>query len=45
MAKVGALMRELVLEKLCPGEELEVRVVDPALAHAFVGQPVNVLEQ
>src|SRR5450631_3336776 len=45
MAQVRALMRELVLEKLCPGEELEVRVVDPALAHAFVGQPVNVLEQ
>ena len=38
-------MRELVLEKLFPGEELEIGVVDPALAHAFVGQPVNLLEQ
>ena len=45
MAQVGAFMGELVLEKLFPGEELEVWVVDPALAHAFIGQPVNVLEQ
>ena len=34
MAQVGALMRELVLEKLCPGEKLEIGVVDPALANA-----------
>ena len=27
------------------GEELEIGVVDPALAHAFIGQPVNVFEQ
>ena len=32
MAQVGALMRELVLEKLFPGEELEIGIVDPALA-------------
>ena len=38
-------MRELMLEKLLPGEELEIGIVDPALAQAFVGQPVNVLEQ
>ena len=34
-----------MLEKLFPGEKLEIRVIDPALAHAFVGKPVNVLEQ
>jgi hypothetical protein len=38
-------VREFMLEKLLPGEELEIGIVDPALAHAFVGQPVNVLEQ
>ena len=36
MAQVGAFMWELMLEKLFPGEELEVWVVDPALAHTFV---------
>src|SRR6476661_8868537 len=45
MAQVRALMREGMLEELFPGEVLEIRVIDPALAHAFVGQPVNVLEQ
>ncbi len=25
--------------------DLEIGVIDPALAHAFVGQPVNLLEQ
>src|SRR4051812_16917916 len=45
MAQVRALVREGVLEKLFAGEELEIRVVDPALAHPFIGQPVNVLEQ
>ena len=45
MAQVRALVRELVLEELFAGEVLEIRVMDPALAHAFVGQPVNVLEQ
>src|SRR5215203_4054044 len=45
MAQVRALVREDVLEKLFAGEELEIRVVDPALAHTFIGQPVNVLEQ
>ena len=43
MAQVRALVREVVLEELFAGEELEIRVIDPALAHAFVGQPVNVL--
>ena len=28
-----------VLEELLPGEELEIGVMHPALAHAFVGQP------
>src|SRR5258705_8547447 len=45
MAQVRALVREGVLEKLFTGEELEIRVVHPALAHPFIGQPVNVLEQ
>src|SRR3981189_259008 len=45
MAQVRALVREGVLEKLLAGEELEIRVVDPALTHTFIGQPVNVLEQ
>ena len=45
MAQVGALMRELMLEKLLAGEELEIGVIDPALAHSFIGQSVNVLEQ
>src|SRR5271168_3606426 len=45
MAQVRALVREGVLEKLFAGEELEIRVVDPALAYPLIGQPVNVLEQ
>jgi len=45
MAQVGALVRELMLEELFPGEVLEVWIIDPALTHAFVGQSVNVLEQ
>src|ERR1700730_9185293 len=45
VAQVRALVREAVLEKLFPAEVLEIRIIDPALAHAFVGQPVNVLEQ
>ena len=34
-----------MLEKIFPGEELKIGIIDPSLAHAFVGQPVNVLEQ
>ena len=45
MAQVRALVRELVLEELLPGEVLEIRVIDPALADALVGQAVDVLEQ
>src|SRR5262245_29555244 len=45
MAEVGALVREAVLEELLAGEVLEVGIVDPALADAFVGQSANVLEQ
>ena len=45
VAQVRALVREGVLEKLFAGEELEIRVVDPALANPLIGQPVNVLEQ
>src|ERR1700694_573897 len=45
MAQVRAFVRELMLKKLLASKVLEVRVMDPALAHALVGQPVNVLEQ
>ena len=38
-------MREGVLEELLAGEVLKVRIIDPALADAFVGQPVDVFEQ
>ena len=34
-----------MLEELFPGEVLEIGIMHPALAHAFVRQPVNVLEQ
>lgn len=45
MAQVRTLVGEDVLEELFAGEELEIGVVDSALAHALIGQPVNVLEQ
>ena len=34
-----------MLEELFPGETLEIRIMHPALAYAFVGKSVNVLEQ
>jgi hypothetical protein len=34
-----------MLEELLPGEVLEIRVVDPALAHRFIGQAVDAFEQ
>src|SRR5206468_2932991 len=45
MAQVRALVREGVLKELFAGEELEIRVVNPALANALIGQSVSVLEQ
>jgi hypothetical protein len=36
MAEVGTFVRERVLEERLAGEVLEVRIVDPALTHAFV---------
>ena len=45
VAQVRALVRECMLEKLLPGEVLEIRVVDPALADLFVGQREDVLEK
>src|SRR5262249_6100883 len=45
MAQVRALVRKLVLEELLSREVLEVWIIDPAFAHAFVGQSVNMLEQ
>jgi len=37
MAPVRALVRKLVLEELLASEVLEVRVIDPAFAYAFIG--------
>jgi hypothetical protein len=45
MAEIRALVREDVLEKLLSGEILEIGVMDPTIAHAFIGQGVDVLEQ
>src|SRR6266566_2593526 len=45
MAQVRALVRKLVLEELLSSEVLEVRVMDPPFAHAFVGQAVHMFEQ
>jgi len=45
MAQVRALVRKLVLEELLSSEVLEVWIIDPAFAHAFVGQSVNMLEK
>ena len=45
VAEVRALVRESVLEEGLAGEVLEIGVVDPALAHAFIGQSKHVLEQ
>lgn len=45
VAQVRALMRERVLKEVFAGEVLEIRVVDPALAHTLIGQVVDVLEQ
>ena len=45
VAQVRAFVRELMLEELFPGEILEIRITHPALAHARIGQAVDVLEQ
>src|SRR6516164_7912341 len=45
MAQVRALVRKLMLEELLSSEVLEVWIIDPAFAHAFVGQSVNMLEK
>src|ERR687890_414567 len=45
MAQIRALVRKLVLEELLPSEVLEIRIMDPSFANAFVGQSVDVLEQ
>ncbi len=45
MAQVRAFVRKLVLEKLFSGKELEIGVIDPALADALIGQSVNLFEQ
>jgi hypothetical protein len=36
-AQIAALVREGMLEELLAGEVLEIRVMDPALAHSLVG--------
>ncbi len=45
VAQIRALVRKLVLKELLPAEVLEIGVMDPALADAFVRQPVDVFEQ
>jgi len=45
MAQVGALVQELVLEELLAAEVLEIRIIDTALGHLFVGKIVDMLEQ
>jgi hypothetical protein len=45
VAQIRALVRKLVLEELLPGEVLKIWIMDPALADALVGQPVDVFEQ
>jgi hypothetical protein len=45
MAQVRALVRKLVLEELLASEVLEVGVIDPAFAYAFIGQAIDMLEQ
>jgi hypothetical protein len=45
MAQVRALVRKLMPEEFLPGEVLEVWVIHPALANAFIGHAVYVLEQ
>jgi transposase-like protein len=45
VGQIRALVRKLMLEELFPGEVLEIWIIDPALANAFIGQPVDVLEQ
>src|SRR5262245_193876 len=45
MAQVRALVRKLMLEELLSSEVLEVWIIDPSFAHAFVGQSVNMLEK
>lgn len=45
VAEVGALVREAVLEERLAGEVPEVRIVDPPLTDAFIGQSDHVLEQ
>ena len=37
MAQIRALMGKNVLKELLTGEVLEIRIVNPALAHPFVG--------
>ena len=45
IAQVRALVRKGVLAKRFTGEELQIRVVDPVLAHPFIGKPINMLKQ
>jgi hypothetical protein len=37
VAQVRTLVWKLVLEELFAGEVLEIRIIDPALAHGFIG--------
>jgi hypothetical protein len=44
MAEVRALVRKGMLEELLPSEVLELRVIDSALAHRFIGLAVDAFE-
>ena len=43
VGQARALVRKGVLEELLAGEVLEMGIIDPALAHALVGQTKHVL--
>jgi len=45
MAHAGALVRQVVLEKLRAGEVLEIGVMHPALPDLLIGEPVGVLQK
>lgn len=45
MLQARALVRKPVLKERLAGEVLEIRIIDPALAHTLVGQVIDGLEQ
>ena len=45
VAEPGALVPDPVLEEALAGEVLEIRIVQPALPDALVGEPIGLLQQ